>query len=424
MNRIRVAHVSAWCGGGALAMVRIHQGLLDAGIHSRIHSVEKPDESIRDAYVIPRIRKPRLQRFAEKLLPSKALNKPDHWPSKIKYARRANAACEVFSPPFEISRHDLSRVFCDIDVLHLHWVGGFFDFKDVFSSLDVPVVWTMHDQNPYFGGFHYQGDLDAATALLPIEYRLREIKAAALEKVTLAVAGNSAWNTSLAMTTGVLPPGTVAETVYLPLPIEDYVAIEKRVSKSSLGIDADTFVIGFASAALENRRKGFGDLVEAIGLLPESLRRRSTLLSFGRQPDPEIRQSLDIAWKHLGYQSPGEQQSQAYSAMDAFVIASLEEAFGQTLLEALACQTAVIGTEVGGIPETVQDGKTGLLVPKRSPHRIAMALQRMHAHPEFRTACGWAGRQLALDRHDPAKIARQYQSLYERLIARSRSAAA
>ncbi|MEM9644233.1 MAG: glycosyltransferase [Planctomycetota bacterium] len=413
---LRVAHVSAWWKGGAVAMIRIHDGLRESGIDSRIHCIEPIEGSLPNAHDLRRIRPTIRQKWL------RTLRLDSHtWSRRIKRARRSNPPCEVFSPPVAINPHDVSAVTRDVDVIHLHWVGGYFDFKTFFESVSVPVVWTLHDQNPYFGGFHYQGDLDAATTLLPLEHELRSIKRDALSSINLGIAANSRWNHDLTQSTDVLPSTAIRDTVYLPLPIDSYVPIAKRVAKQELSIMPERFIVGFACASIDNRRKGFYDLIEALDLLPNRVKANTTLLSFGRDPDKDLQQKVGVQWRHLGHLEPGMDQSRAYSAMDTFVTPSVEEAFGQTPLEALACKTSVIGTRVGGIPETVLEERTGLLVPARSPQRIADAIVRMHDSPELRERCGIAGRELASTRHAPESIARQYIGLYDRLLERHAS---
>ena len=127
------------------------------------------------------------------------------------------------------------------------------------------------------------------------------------------------------------------------------------------GIDPTHQVIGFACADLGNKRKGFVDLAEALALLPESLRRRVSLLSFGRAPGPELRTRIAGPWIHLGFLDTETAQVAAYSAMDVFVIPSRAEAFGLTALEAAACGATIVGTNVGGIPEVLHNGGCGVL---------------------------------------------------------------
>jgi glycosyltransferase involved in cell wall biosynthesis len=360
-------------------------------------------------------------------LPPKQLRRPARWRTlfhdttcdwnrRIARASKANPDYEAFSPPVALQSFDLANVLREVDVLHLHWAGGFIDFGDFFDKVQVPVVWTLHDQNPYLGGFHYQSDVDAATSMLELEYECRDLKRQALRGLNLTVVGNSDWNTSLASTTGVLPKQTRYTRVYLPLPTEHYMSLPKESCKQQLGIDPGRFVVGFACASMGNRRKGFVDLMAAIDRLPGAIKSRLTLLSFGYEPGKEIRRRVSVPWLHCGRPQGGHQQSPIYSAMDLFVIPSLEEAFGQTALEALACETPVVGTRVGGIPELVQHELTGLLVPPRSPHLLADAVARLSDDRELRIACGARGRRLAQQRHDSAVIGRAHIDLYEDVL--------
>jgi glycosyltransferase involved in cell wall biosynthesis len=407
---LRVAHLSGLWQAGATAMVRIHNGLRDQGVQSRIHSATPVDDTLEHAFTLPRIKPTRFQKLSRKLR-----RNHDDWSFRIAEAAKSNPPFEAFSPPVALNLHDMSDVTRDVDVLHLHWLGSYFDFHDFFSQVEIPVVWTLHDQNPYLGGFHYQSDVDAAATMLPLEYECRDIKRESLSHLNMTVVGNSDWNAGQAMSTGVLPASTNVQRIYLPLPIEDYAALPKAECKAKLEIDANRFVVGFACAAMGNRRKGFIDLVSAIERLPASVQANTTLVSFGFQPTKEIRQRVSVPWVHMGRPSGGEEQSPIYSAMDLFVIPSLEEAFGQTALEALACQTPVVGTSVGGIPEMVIDAQTGLLAPPRCPQRLAECIERFFADPELRIQCGARGRTLAVERHSPQVIAAAYQDLYRQV---------
>lgn len=409
---VRVAHLSTWWRGGAGAMVRIHRGLLDAGISSRVHTADPIVGDIPHAHSLPRRRVGATDRLRRTLRLDRHT-----WHRQIRRAAKANPPFEVFSPPVATRPCELDGVLEGIDLLHLHWVGSFVDFESFFPRVSVPVVWTLHDQNPYLGGFHYQGDVDAASGLLPLEYRFRDIKRRALAGLKLAVAGNSDWNRNQAPTTGVLPETTRFRRIYLPLDTDEYRPLNRADCRSQLGIGRDRFVVGFASAGLGNRRKGFRDLLEALHRLSPALRQRTTLLSFGRQPSRSVREQAGIDWKHLGPLHGGAAQSVAYSAMDLFVIPSVEEAFGQTPLESLACGTPVIGTAVGGIPEIVIDGETGLLVPRRSPHRLAEAVECLAQDAARRRAFGERGRELALQRHHPSQVTAEYVELYQSLLA-------
>ena len=81
------------------------------------------------------------------------------------------------------------------------------------------------------------------------------------------------------------------------------------------------------------------------------------------------------------------------SAFDVFVLPSILEGFGLVLLEAMALGKSVVASRVGGIPEIVQDGITGLLVPPRDTSQLASAILILLRDPSLRKIMGEAGRQ-------------------------------
>lgn len=394
-------------------MVRLHQGLRAAGVESRIHSYQ-PTNKLAHAVTLKRRRPSLLEKARNRIMGDSAKN----WRKRIRQASSNNATYEIFTPPVAVSPVHLDVTQRDVDLVHLHWFGGFVDFRDYLSKVEVPVVWTLHDQNPYLGGFHYQGDVDAATGMLELEHECRDIKRDSLQGLNLAVAANSDWNRDLATTTGVLPEDTLVERLYLPLPVDAYKPYPKAIAKAKLDIDPKRFTVGFACASLANRRKGFADLIDALNRLPDSIRKHTTLISFGREPSDASRSATTVPWRHLGPLSGETEQSIAYSAMDVFVIPSLEEAFGQTPLESLACRTPVVGTRVGGIPETVIHGQTGLLSSPCCPDEIAGGIEQFYGDANLRAFCGDNGRQLAERRHATDVAVAEHMALYRRVLDR------
>ena len=106
---------------------------------------------------------------------------------------------------------------------------------------------------------------------------------------------------------------------------------------------------------------------------------------------------------------------QILSHATVFACPSLYEPLGIVNLEAMACGTAVVGSCVGGIPEVVADGRTGLLVPPGDPVRLAEALAVLTADPARAAAMGQLGRQRAIEEFSWASIAAQTAALYGEL---------
>jgi glycosyltransferase involved in cell wall biosynthesis len=107
------------------------------------------------------------------------------------------------------------------------------------------------------------------------------------------------------------------------------------------------------------------------------------------------------------------------SASDLFVLPSFQEAAGTALREAMAAGLACIGTNVGGIPESIQHDATGLLVPPGDVQTLAEAIIGLLADPPKAQALAARGREFVRAHFtlEPASI--RMEAFYERLLARS-----
>ncbi len=101
----------------------------------------------------------------------------------------------------------------------------------------------------------------------------------------------------------------------------------------------------------------------------------------------------------------------------AFVCPSVYEPLGIVNLEAMACSTAVVASRVGGIPEVVEDGVTGLLVPPDDPAALADALNALLLDPARAAAMGPAGRRRAVDEFSWDAVAVQTAALYAEVVS-------
>ena len=100
---------------------------------------------------------------------------------------------------------------------------------------------------------------------------------------------------------------------------------------------------------------------------------------------------------------------------DLFVMSSVTEGLGTSVLDAMACGRAVVATRAGGIPESVVDGETGLLVPVRDPAALASAVGRLLRDPDRRRALGEAGRARARARFSAARMVAETIAVYDDL---------
>lgn len=124
--------------------------------------------------------------------------------------------------------------------------------------------------------------------------------------------------------------------------------------------------------------------------------------------------ALDLAWM------AGERGDVAalLPALDVFVLPSRAEGISNTILEAMACGVPVIATDVGGNPELVSDGESGLLVPPADPPRLADAILALAMRPEHRRTMSAAARERAVAQFSLAEMVRRYAALYDGELAR------
>jgi len=177
-------------------------------------------------------------------------------------------------------------------------------------------------------------------------------------------------------------------------------------------------------------RKGIDNVIRSLAQLPPEVPVRVLVVGGDtREPDeartPEIARLRAIARdsgvahrvSFTGHRARGE-LSMYYAAADVFVTTPWYEPFGITPLEAMACGTPVVGSDVGGIRYSVRDGETGFLVPPRSVAPLAEALGHLVADPTLRARMGAAGLAYARDRFDEGKIIGRTLDLLEETARR------
>ena len=188
----------------------------------------------------------------------------------------------------------------------------------------------------------------------------------------------------------------------------------RRETREGLGIKPDTLLVG-AAGRLEPV-KGFAYFVEAAHLLVEECPEvRFVLAGDGSQRSFLEGQAADLSlqFEFLGMR---DDIPALMAAMDLFVLPSLNEGMGRVLLEAAAAGVPVVATAVGGVPEIVKDGVTGLLVPPEDATALAGAMQRLLADCATRRRMGETARAEVAPRHGLGSMVQRIEALYETLL--------
>jgi len=167
-------------------------------------------------------------------------------------------------------------------------------------------------------------------------------------------------------------------------------------------------------------RKGIRFLIEAVAKLKPKYPDISLTIAgdgFERPVLEKLAESLGIGakTKFLGWVA-NKELPRYFRGCAVSVIPSLEEGFGIPAAEAMGCEVPVVATDAGGLPEVVENGVTGYVVPKGDATAIATAIDRLLADDELRRKMGVAGRIRALGRFDWDLSVKQFEAVYASVL--------
>ncbi|MBS2027836.1 MAG: glycosyltransferase [Deltaproteobacteria bacterium] len=389
-------------GGAAIAASRLARGLSEAGVEvERLYAIRSSE-----AYTEPA---PWRSSYAG--LP-RALEVGLNGVARRNVAIAKTMAREVATR--HLRQAIESRSF---DILHVHAIhNSSWNHKSLASiSPDLPTVWTFHD---YWGfspeSYLFRDATGHERRLKPDGVDRRRAmdvrKAYFTSRRRLALAGNSRDTSRLASAS----LGMAVETIPYGLPLDLYRPLERTAARSVLDL-ANNFIIGFSSDLNTDPIKGMGVLKEALSRLPDGF--ASAVAMGSARAGDEIVGSVPL--RTLGRIDNPRLQSIVYSAADVFVVPSLAEAMGQVAMEAIACGTPVVASDVGGLPDAVIPDRSGWLFPAGNVAALAERLDklmRMPAHArDLRGTC----RRMAEENWAISRQAHDYIRLYQRLLFRS-----
>jgi glycosyltransferase involved in cell wall biosynthesis len=214
--------------------------------------------------------------------------------------------------------------------------------------------------------------------------------------------------------------GRESQVLYLGVEVPDRSARREAVRRE-LGLAPDAPVL--ICVAFHAPVKGVDVLIDALGLLREQYPRLK-LIQVGGPEDPSDRAATEalehraeqagvadrILW--LGFRND---VPDLLAAADIYCLPSRSEGLPLAVLEAMGAGLPIVGTAVGGVPEAVESGRTGLLVPPESPRELADALALLLADEPRRHRMGQEGRRVVEERFSMHLQSRRLIDLYETL---------
>jgi glycosyltransferase involved in cell wall biosynthesis len=409
---LRVVHFNTYelKGGAARSAVRLHEGFRALGVDSTllVRSAGVRSETVHEAPPFPAVHGAFWKFVQREYVVRNRTPLSDTWFS-------------AGYPGVDVADDERVRA---ADVLHLHWVSEFLSPPAIaaLAHLGKPLVWTLHDQRAFTGGCHFsagcrgfESKCEPCPQLAHDPCRLpgRNLRdqARLWPASHFTIVAPSRWLADAARRSVIFAKSRI-EVIPYGIDTAAFTPMPRSAARKQLGLPENGRSVLFGADAAEER-KGSHLLVEAFRGLPAELAAQTDLLYFGRR-DARF-DALGTRVRYLGYlRTPGELRA-AYAAATLFVLPSIEDNLPNTLLEALACGTPVVAFATGGIPDVIEDGANGRLVPIGDVEALTTALAQLLEAPERAAQLGAEGARRAAAQFPLDVQARRYLELYQSL---------
>jgi glycogen synthase len=321
---------------------------------------------------------------------------------------------------------DFNTMNIDADLVHCHTWYSHFGGILAKKNYGLPLVITVHSLEPLRPWKREQlgGGYDFSLW----------VEKTALEMADAIIAVSTATKHDIERLFDVDPARV--QVIHNGIDLNQYRKVQSTASLKRYGVDLANPYVLFVGRI--TRQKGFQHLVRAIQFMDSNFQ---VVLCAAAPDTPQLGEEMRIAVERAQAHRPGiiwinemvDQQAavELYSHAAVFVCPSIYEPFGIINLEAMACETAVVASAVGGIREVVVDGKTGFLVPleqmKTSPfeavdpekfaRELAERINDLMRNPELRERFGTSGRKRVEENFSWTAIAQKTKALYASLLS-------
>lgn len=426
----RIVHL-CWmdAGGAGIAAYRLHKGLEAIGADTTMLVLQKNhfDATVR---TLPAVYNQGSEPSSADFLTSgKMFAKNDRrWRLLIsQYPKRPKDA-ELFTDTVSDVKLEYVKEVQEADIINLHWVAGVIDYRGLpVAFAEKPVVWTLHDMNPFTGGCHYAGPCVryagscgscpglGSNVLEDISWHFHRQKEEALADLYMHIVTPSRWLGECSSKSSLFG-GFAHHVIPYGLPTQTFRPFSREGVRRIYDIPQNAFVILFGAAALHIKRKGYAFLLDALNRLAKSHKEENIILGvYGAFGDDMI---LPEKFPHVIFGPVVNEESLAmiYSASDLFVIPTLEDNLPNTVIEAFACGVPVVGFKTGGVPDMIEHEKNGYLVEQGNVDGLIDGILWARSLGDSAKGVSEYCRKTAVDRYDETIQARAYYELYSSIL--------
>ena len=417
---MKVLHISTsdTNGGAARAAYRLHNGLRDINVNSQMLVQEKSSDD--KTVLAPKIRL--FQGIARAKLTFDTL------PLKLYRQRSKTIFSLQWLPDTVVSK--VTQI--NPDIINLHWISAAFMQIETIAKLKRPIVWTLHDISAFTGGCHYSWDCDryiASCGACPqlgsskdwdLSRWVWQRKAKAWRDLNLTLVSPSSWLAKCASSSSLFRDSRI-EIIPNGLDTQRYRPISQHLARELLNLPQDKQLILFgALQATSDKNKGFHLLQPALQELSKSGWKDGLEIVIFGASQPENPPDLAFKVHYLGQIHDDLPLAVVYSTADVMIVPSIQESFGQTASESLACGTPVVAFNATGLKDIVNHQQNGYLAKPYEVEDLAKGIAWVLENPDRHQKLSHFAREKAAQEFTLEIQARRYLALFKEMVIESR----
>ena len=415
---MRVLHIniSDLRGGASRGVFQLHQGLKSIGVVSKIlvrHKLSDDISVLKPVSKVAKIRD-RLGAYVDDL------------PLRFYPHHKRESWGTGWFPTGIVSQ--INRI--ETDITHLHWISRGFVPIGALPKLKRPLIWTLRDSWPFTGGCHVPYDCTRyrhSCGQCPflgshnphdLSHRIWQQKKKHWDELDILVVSPSRWLAEVAQSSSLFAQKKI---VVIPhgLNLDVFKPLNKRFAREVLNLPLEGKIILFGAVnSTADPNKGFQYLQPALAKLAQKDWQHTTrLLIFGAsQPESTLHAGMEA--HYLGYLHDDYTLALAYSAADVMVVPSIQEAFGKTAMEAMACGTPVVAFGATGLLDIIDHEETGYLAKPYEVDDLAHGIAWVLDDNERWQKLSQQARSKTEREFEITHIAKRYLALYEEMNER------
>ena len=351
-----------------------------------------------------------------------------------KFAQNVATGHTMMSMMYSGTEKEYLELVDSYDIVHFHWISNFVSVESMkyLSESGKSLVWTFHDRNPMTGGCHctygceeYISNCTSCPEMQDNPYYITEkvlYKKLKYIPKNLVVVTPSRWMADCAKKSRIFKNHRI-EIIPNSIDLHIFNSLQRN-DRTKLGIANDAKVILYCAEAHEQIHKGYRYFIEALQWIRNVLIpyrwEKIVLLLIGRTDDIlQDTEELGVTVVSLGYVKDDNLLATAYTLADVTVLPSLEDNFPNVMLESISCGTPVAAFRTGGIPDVIQDGINGYVVPQKDSQALGNAIVKILEGKSMKQQCySFAEKELSQELQ-----AKRYRDLYDDILSRPSSRA-